>query len=260
MQDSQRSSRCHRFRNCPKPTGSVEQRAETNWQLRLDFREYRSSFKMFDATRPSDGELDVDREIRIGRMRRELEELADGPMISDGLGNESPEIEELFLSHALSFEKAELDTPFNRLSQRGVMMEPPDELDETALKQRLSQVLRMLATMRCFLYQTDHLSDRELYQWLWNDGLREETPDMAELGGAWHTSPIGSCTDEDTAIYLKYYADEKDRERWREQFPVDPLPLPAKLPFDRDRNLPREESRGEEDLGGDESGSVSKSW
>ncbi len=208
---------------------------------------------MFDATRPPDDELDVDREIRIERMRRELEELADGPMISGDVGNKSPEIEESFLSHALAFERADLDTPFNRLRQRGVMMEPPDELDETALKRRLSEVLRMLATVRCFLYQTDHLSDRELYQWLWNDGLREETPDMAELGGAWHTSPIGSSTDEDTAIYLKYYADEKDRERWREQFPEDPLPPRAKLPFDRDRNLPQEEPRGEETPGSSKS-------
>ncbi len=202
---------------------------------------------MFDTTRPPDDELDVDREIRIERMRRELEELANGAMINGRLGNESPEIEESFLSHALAFEKAESDTPFNRLRQRGVIMEPPDELDETALKSRLSEVLRILATMRCFLYQTDHLSDRDLYQWLWNDGLREETPDMAELGGAWHTSPIGSCTDEDMAISLKYYADEKDRERWREQFPEDPLPPRAKLPFERVRNLPRLVSRGEEE-------------
>lgn len=46
----------------------------------------------------AEGEGDVDREIRIERMKRELEELAGGPMISGSLGEVPPELEELFLS------------------------------------------------------------------------------------------------------------------------------------------------------------------
>ena len=186
-----------------------------------------------------DDEADVDREIRIEKMRRELDELAGGSVISGGFGDVPPTIEEAFLSRACAFERAELDTNFNRLVQHGIAMEPPDELDDAMLSARLQDMLPVLEDMHCFVEHTDHLSDRELYTWLWADGLREETPDLAELGGAWHTSPIGSCDDKDTVIFLKYYANEDERRRWHEQFPDDVLPPHQPLPYDRDRNLPR---------------------
>ena len=44
--------------------------------------------------------------------------------------------------------------------------------------------------------------------------------------------------DGDTAIWLKYYADDKDRLRWHHDFPDDPIPAHEPLPFDRDRHLP----------------------
>jgi hypothetical protein len=190
---------------------------------------------------PHEDNGDVDREIRIEKMKRELEELSSESMISGSFEDVSPELEEIFLERVCEFEKAELDTNFNRLVQRGVGMVPPAELDDTNLRAKLQEVLCALAAIRCFLQDTDHLSDRELYTWLWSDGLREETPDLSQLGGAWHTSPIGSGTDEDSNIFLKYYASEKERRRWKKEFPNDKLPLRCPLPYDRDRNLPRPE-------------------
>ena len=119
-------------------------------------------------------------------------------------------------------------------------MTPPAEVD-ASLHAKLHQVLRALATMHCFLEDTDHLSDRELYTWLWSDGLHEETPDLSHLGGAWHTSSSGSGNDEDIAIFLKYYASEKERRRWKADFPNDSLPPHCALPYNRDRSLPRAE-------------------
>ena len=188
-----------------------------------------------------DDESDVDREIRIERMKRELEDLAGGPMISGSFGEVPPELEEIFLERAREFEKAEVDTNFNRLVQRGIQMIPPAELGDRDLRVKLQEVLRALAAIRCFLHDTNHLSDRALYTWLWSEGLREETPDMAQLGGAWHTSPIGSGNDEDTAIFLKYYASEKERRCWHKEFPNDALPPHCSLPYDRDQSLPRPE-------------------
>jgi hypothetical protein len=119
-------------------------------------------------------------------------------------------------------------------------MVPPAELDDAALRAKLSEVIHALAEMRCFLYETDHLNDRELYDWLWSSGLRDETPDHSEMPNtAWHTSPIGAGADEDTAVWLKYYADKRERHDWHLNFPEDAIPEHIALPFDRDRHLPK---------------------
>jgi hypothetical protein len=182
---------------------------------------------------------DVDREIRLEKMKRELEELSSESIISGSFGDVSPELEEIFLERVCEFEQAELDTNFNKLVQCGVEMRPPAELDDSNLHAKLQEVVQTLGEMRCFLHDTDHLSDRELYTWLWTDGLREETADMAQLDVAWHTSPIGSCTEEDIAVHLIYYANKKERLRWKKEFPNDRLPPHCPLPYNRDKNLPR---------------------
>lgn len=186
------------------------------------------------------GQHDVDREIRIEKMKRELDEIADGKMICGGFGSLPSEIEEMFLEQVLAFERAELDTNFNRLVQRGIVMPPTAELDDGSLREKLAEIIFELAQMRCFLENTDHLGDRQLHEWLWRIGLREATADLSNLpDGAWHVSPIGACREEDTAIWLKYYADEEDRRRWHHDFPDDPIPEHESPPFDRDRHLPR---------------------
>lgn len=188
---------------------------------------------------PADDEADIDREIRIEKMKRELDEISGGKMISGSFGPVPLKMEEAFLEQALAYERAEFDTNFNRLVQRGVALPPAAELDDAALSAKLAEIIRELGQMCCFLQDTDHLSDRELYEWLWSSGLREETPDTSRMPhGAWHTSPIGASSDEDTAIWLKHYADEEDRQRWHHDFPDDPIPTHEPLPFDRDRHLP----------------------
>jgi hypothetical protein len=195
---------------------------------------------MLDSPHPPDDEATVDREIRIERMKRELEEIADGKLFSGGLGPVSLQIEETFLEQALAYERAEFDTHFNRLVQRGGAMPPAAELDDAALSANLAKVVHELGKLHYFLYDTDHLSDRELYDWLLKSGLRDESPDISGIpGGAWHTSPIGAGTAEDTPIWLKYYASEENRRRWQLDFPDDPIPDRESPPFDRDRHLPR---------------------
>jgi hypothetical protein len=43
---------------------------------------------------------------------------------------------------------------------------------------------------------------------------------------------------ETNEIYLKYYADDGERDYWRHEFPEDTMPQKAELPYDRDRHLP----------------------
>jgi hypothetical protein len=198
-------------------------------------------FTLMADNRPPDDETDVDREIRIEKMKRELDEIAGGKMFSGNLGAAVPlKMEEAFLEQALAYERAEFDTSFNRLVQRGVALPPAAELDDAALSAKLAEVIRDLGDLHCFLHDTDHLSDRELYDWLWSSGLREDSPDMSGMpDAAWQTSPIGAGSDEDTLIWLKYYANEEDRQRWQFDFPDDPIPAHEPLPFDRDRHLPK---------------------
>lgn len=195
---------------------------------------------MHDTPPSPDEEAEIDRQIRIEKMKNELDQVAGGEIRSGGFGPIPSAIEEAFLEQALAFERAELDTDFHRLVRRGVAMVPPAELDDSALNAKLWEVIRDLAEMRCFLYDTDHLNDRELYEWLWRTGLREETPDHSGMpDAAWHTSPIGASDDNDTSIWLKYYAGEEERQRWHLSFPNDPLPVHETRPFDRDRHLPK---------------------
>lgn len=192
-------------------------------------------------THPPEDEAGIDRQIRIEKMKRKLDEIAGGRMFSGSLAPSPLQIEEAFLEQALAYERAEFDTNFDRLVQRGVAMPPAAELDDASLSAKLAEIIHELGELRCFLHDTDHLSDRELYDWLWSSGLREESPDTSQLpGAAWHTSPIGACSDEDTAIWLKHYADEKQRGRWRHDFPDDPMPAHEPPPFDRDRHLPKQ--------------------
>ena len=187
-----------------------------------------------------DGEANIDREIRIEKMKRELDEIAGGKMISGSFGPLPIELEEMFFEQVLAYERAEFDTDFNRLVQRGLALPPEAELDDASLSMKLAEVIYELAALRCVLENTDHLSDRELYKWLWSTGLREDTADRSAMsGGVWHTSPIGGCSEEDMAIWLKYYADEEDRRHWHHDFPGSPIPEHEPLPFDRDRHLPK---------------------
>lgn len=195
---------------------------------------------MRDTAHPHDDESEIDREIRIEKMKRELDEITDGKMVCGGLRKVSAEIEASFLEQVLAYERAEIDTNFNRLVRRGVALPPAAELDDATLHEKLAEVTRELSELRCFLYDTDHLSNRELYEWLWGSGLREESADILGMPGAWQTSPIGAGSDEDTQIWLRYYASEKEWQRWHLDYPEDPMPVRKSPPFDRDRHLPKQ--------------------
>jgi hypothetical protein len=124
------------------------------------------------------------------------------------------------------------DRPLDVLRARG--MDIPDEasLDDAAVTRKLWELIEGMAAIGMELESTDHLSDRELYRYLVTDGLLEE----AILGGGWHLSPIGSGSDEDSEIYLRYYADDAERAHWEKSF-GGPLPPKEPKPYDRDRLL-----------------------
>jgi hypothetical protein len=86
---------------------------------------------------------------------------------------------------------------------------------------------------------TDHLSDRELYALLWSDILHDEVPLLPDDPGVWHIDLLGRGDETDTMLYLKYYADESERQQWLKDYGDCGLSPHEEPPFDRDRHLPK---------------------
>ena len=188
----------------------------------------------------ANNESDEDREKRIEKLKRRAEELAGGEMKTGEIEPPPPEIEEEFWKQVVEYEEAHWTTHFKQLERAGVSMPAPETLNDQEVTAKLWEVINKLAQMRIFLEDTDHLSDRELYTTLWSDDLREETKDVVlDQDSACHYQLLSGGSDEEMQLYLKYYADEKEREHWREEYPDFPMPDPEDPPYDRDRLLPQ---------------------
>jgi hypothetical protein len=179
------------------------------------------------------------REERIAELKERARKAAGGLMIEGKMDDCPPELEEAFFDYVTAHEEAPDTTNLEQLKQAGIDLPAPDRLNDRELSARLWQMIECLARLRVQLEDTDHLSDRELYTWLLEDGLTEETKDLAFIPGTvCHLSPIGSGSEEDTLIYLRYYADESWRKWWHEEWPDFPIPEHEDPPYDRDRHLP----------------------
>jgi len=140
----------------------------------------------------------------------------------------------------VAYEEAPLTTSFHQLERAGVALPPPDSLNDQELTVKLWEVIHKLALLQVFIEQTDHLTDRELYSHLWIDCLLEETRVLPPVANAaWHIQMLGSGSDEDAQLYLKYYADDAFRQHWQKDFPNDPMLAHEDPPCDRDRLLPK---------------------
>ena len=213
-----------------------------------------------DSHDPSDplGLEGVDREIRINELKQQVEHLgmSAGSVSSDC----PPEVEEQFLRHIVEYESAPMSTHLGRLTAGGMDLPRPEALDDAALHAKLWEVINALAEVSTYLHSTDHLSDRELYAHLWHDSLRESSPSLPRNSG-WrsHIDLIGSGSDEDITIMLRYYYDDEDRMRWARDFPDDPMPAKEPRPFDRDRLLPKEPPCPHVEIDYDELGNIEES-
>lgn len=184
---------------------------------------------------------ECDQEKRIEDLKQQAEELSGGQMEVHNLDDDYPaEVEEGFWKYVVDYEKAPWTTNFQQLENAGVSLPAPDSLSEAELKTKLWEIIQKLALLRTFIEQTDHLSDRELYNHLWTESLREETKALAlDADSACHIQILGGCSEEDMELYLKYYADEDFRQSWQKDWPRDPIPKHEDPPYDRDRLLPK---------------------
>ena len=181
-----------------------------------------------------------DQEDRIGNFKRRAEAAA-GQMTGWESDRLSPDERERFWRRVVELETAPSPTHFQQLTDVGLEPLDPDALthDDKALSSALWVMIAALARLHVFINQTDHLSDRELYTLLWRDVLRDEIPMLPEDLGAWQVELLSSGSGADTALYLKHYASERERQGWLAEFPDYPMPAREDPPYDRDRRLPK---------------------
>lgn len=182
-------------------------------------------------------EDDPTQEERIAKLRAELEKLGGSTITLESM---PADIEEEFLRHVLERETADTLTLYDQLTRSGPEVQSPDQLDDAALTRDLPTLVQRLAKLGVYLIHTNHLSDRQLYEYLYHEGLREEAvlyphnPSYAYI-----IDLTGSGSDQDNQIYLRHYADEQYRNDWAHDWPDDPMPAHEDPPFDRDSSLPQ---------------------
>ena len=183
---------------------------------------------------------DVDREIRIGKLKDEIAEATGSEMQEMKTGEIPPAIEEAYLAQVRDMERDGWQRPMDELAKQNAAPLPPDELTDEALPSCLWQLLHSLACRGFYVQRTDHLSDRALYEALWKKGLREEAilPGRSRTGGFFYDT-IGSYGDEDMQIFHRYYETEESRARHLASYPKETPPPRETPPFSRDWRVPQ---------------------
>jgi len=183
---------------------------------------------------------DVERARHIEELKQRARKLTGGEMREGEVSPSSPEVREQFWEQVVAWEEAPWTTNFKQLEEKGVSLPASGTFDDDQVSMKLWEVIHHLASLRVFLSETDHLSDRELYTLLWDDILHEETKNIEmDQDSACHIQLLSGGSDEDNQLYLKYYADEEWREEWRKDYPKDQIPDHEDPPYDRDQYLPQ---------------------
>lgn len=130
--------------------------------------------------------------------------------------------------------------PAQQLAEQNIPLLPPAEITDETLTPILWELLHNLALRGFYVLHSDHLSDHELYAELWERGLRDPAhlPGRNPRGG-WFHDFLGSCGEDDTRLWLRYYASDGDRAKHAKEYPKDKLPPKEKPPCNRDWRLPK---------------------
>lgn len=146
-----------------------------------------------------------------------------------------------FLRYLRTVESEPTSTLARQLIADGIELPCPATFTEESVGPKLWEVVHGLARRRTYLTSTNHLSDLELYRYLWEITLNEPAHELDDHMGscACQIDLVSDGSDESIWLWLRYYADRNIREEWACDFPGEPIPEPATPPHDRDRSLPQ---------------------
>lgn len=108
----------------------------------------------------------------------------------------------------------------------------PEGLSDQELHDLLWVKIRQLAERRIFLQRTDHLSDRELYDFFRQPEFREATTEVIPPNSSENWDILGGCSEEDFAIMRRYYPDDYrmslsgTEDEPEEEWEPEPVPYP----------------------------------
>ncbi len=185
---------------------------------------------MYDSRRPEPDE--VAQLLRNAELRDELERYFDESISRVNVRHFTLAAENDFLASMLAWEQAPV-LPIYRWFDPELRPPRPEVLDEDDLRQILLEVVHKLYDQRIVLDFTDHLSDRDLYCLIFRDILPAREKKLDWPGNYLHWDCTGPSSDPD--IWLRYYANEEERQAWSETYrqplpPADTPPHPRDLP------------------------------
>lgn len=226
-----------RDRWLPQPTAPTPaEPEESRSSLRSDNLAGSSFDELHDPLRLEAVDLELHREPLIF----DTDESETGFDDSYGDAEAPASVEELLLEPAVDVETRHWRNPHAELMASGIILPPPEELTDDALRAKLWELFHELACRGFYLLHTDHLGDRRLYTILWREHLHEPAILPGKIsGGGWYFDFIGSDGTEDVVHWLRYYANDLEREEYAMKNPGHALPRRERCPFNRDRRLPK---------------------
>lgn len=198
---------------------------------------------MSDENKKSAGEAAIEKALRVAELQAELASLTGEPIHRHLAEDSCHDPLASWQAGLEAIESGPMMPLYDILQLRRKFTPTPLELIEDAgvLFEELWLLIYTLASMRVFIEDTNHLSDRELYALLLNKLLPEGSTLMPEASG-WNcrfsACDLSDAGDQDLGCYLRYYGDEETREWHAAEYPEAGLPPKEAPPYDRDAYLP----------------------